>query len=132
MLILRAEICQKRISKPLKMLKWHFWTYVKSERLKNSEIYSLFKNFVKVTFSLIRLLNMYPVDLTKYFLVRVKFSIFHTKVLTVWKIQDSSVTQILREIKFGDCKVKIYHFAILEALNFNFWYISALDNYTNV
>ena len=37
----------------------------------------------------------------------------------MWKFQDFSVTQILREIKFGESKVQRLHFfAILRALNF--------------
>ena len=45
-------------------------------------------------------------------LVRVKFRHFHTVNTTQWKIQDSSVTRILREIKFEDsrrAKSAIYH-----------------------
>ena len=45
---------------------------------------------------------------------------------TVWKFQDFCITQILHEINFGDSKsaksVILTHF---EALNFNFWRISA-------
>ena len=37
---------------------------------------------------------------------------------TVWKFHDFSITQILREINFGDCTS--YKSAILKALNFNF------------
>ena len=37
----------------------------------------------------------------------------------VWKFQDFSVTQILREINFGECRTsKTAFFAILRALNF--------------
>ena len=42
--------------------------------------------------------------------------------LTVWKFQDFSVTQILREINFGEFKsAQSAVFAILEALNFYFY-----------
>ena len=40
-------------------------------------------------------------------------------LFTVWKFQDFPITQILREINFGECKnSKNAIFAILEALNF--------------
>ena len=42
--------------------------------------------------------------------------------LTVWKFQDSSVIQILREIKIGESRnSKTTIFAIFEALNFVCW-----------
>ena len=41
---------------------------------------------------------------------------------TVWKIQDFPVTQILREINFGDSRsAKTAVFAIFGALNFDFY-----------
>ena len=48
---------------------------------------------------------------------------------TVWKILYFSITYILREINFGDSRsTKCAIFTHLEALNFDFWYISALKN----
>ena len=44
-----------------------------------------------------------------------------SKLTSVWKFQDFSITQILREISFGDCRgAKSAIFTHLEALNFNF------------
>ena len=54
----------------------------------------------------------------------------HTKISfsgTVWKFHDFSISQILREIKFGDFRsAKSAIFAILEALYFDFLWIFAL------
>ena len=42
-----------------------------------------------------------------------------TKHSTEWKCKNFSVTQILREINFGDCRSsKTVFFAIIKALNF--------------
>ena len=42
-------------------------------------------------------------------------------ILTGWKFQDFSVTQILREIKFGDSRsAKTAILTHLEAINFDF------------
>ena len=47
--------------------------------------------------------------------------------LTVWKIQDFSIPQILREINFGDCtSVKSAILTHLEACNFDVLCIFAL------
>ena len=44
-----------------------------------------------------------------------------SQICTVWKFQDFSITQILREIKYGDSKnAKSAILAHLEALNFDF------------
>ena len=48
------------------------------------------------------------------------------------KFQNFSITQILREINFGDSKsAKSAILTHLEALNFNFWLISAFKRYKN-
>ena len=48
--------------------------------------------------------------------VRGNFAFFST----VWKFQDFSITEILREINFGDSRrAKIAVFAILGAVNFD-------------
>ena len=45
-----------------------------------------------------------------------------SQICTVWKFQDFSITQILREIKYGDSKnAKSAILAHLEALNFDFY-----------
>ena len=47
------------------------------------------------------------------------------EIHTVWKLQDFSVTQILREIKVGQCRVS--KAAILEALIIDFsWFLHFL------
>ena len=52
--------------------------------------------------------------------------------LIVWTFHDFSVTQILREIIFGESRIsKIAVFAILGALKMIFWYIAALLKCTN-
>ena len=54
------------------------------------------------------------------------------KVHTVWKIWDFLIIQILREIIFWELRSsKTDVFAILGALNFNFWSISAFQKCKN-
>ena len=51
----------------------------------------------------------------------VNLSFFHIVWVTVWKFQNFSASQILREINFGECR----SFANLGALKFPIWWISA-------
>ena len=50
----------------------------------------------------------------------------------LWKFVDFSVSEILREINFGEFKViKVVILTLSEALNFDFWDISAIQNLKN-
>ena len=47
----------------------------------------------------------------------------------MWKFQDESVTQILREIDFDDCRsYKSFIFVVLDALKFQFLCFLAFKN----
>ena len=49
-------------------------------------------------------------------------SIPHSEYVTVWKFHDFSITQILREINFGDSRsAKSAILAYLDYLNFDFY-----------
>ena len=75
----------------------------------------------------------------KYFLdvysarkVPKSLSLSKSQNITVWKFQDFSVTQILREINFGNYwSFESTNYCIFKALNFIFWYISALKDCIN-
>ena len=54
------------------------------------------------------------------------------EIHTVWTFQDFPIIQILREINFGEFKViKVVILTLSEALNFDFWDISAIQNLKN-
>ena len=57
----------------------------------------------------------------------VNFWLFNCRDFTVWKFHDFSITQILRQINFGDSwSAKSAILPHLEALNYNFLWIFAL------
>ena len=74
--------------------------------------------------------GLVTVAFTKYILCDSDF-FFHT--ITVWKFQDFSATQILREIILEDsASSKTVIFVVLEALNFDFGQFHPSKNCKNV